>query len=157
MSEVVGMVLSNLRKDRLVDFMAKLEERVGDLEDNAVQEAIRSDGGVRLLEEALPHAARAQSDERIGHLASVVANGLSENKRTQTDRQRILHLLSQLDDVEVILLRGRLMTWMGTTETRSSNARTPECCTQDLRTSAQLGRKSGSTPSMSRDSATSRR
>jgi len=107
-AEVVGNIIPNQRVDRIVQFVQQLEKRLGSLEQEVLRNKLLQPEAVDLLEDAFSQAARATSQERIGHIANVVANGLSEEELKQTEAKRMLWLLGQLNDSEVIILRSEL-------------------------------------------------
>ncbi len=108
LSEVIGEVIPNQRMERLVKFVEKLGERVEHMEADAFGERCRIPDCVNLIEDALFLAARAKSDERLDHIASIVANGISEDEQKRIQADKMLWILEKLNDVEVVLLRGSL-------------------------------------------------
>lgn len=108
-AEIVGNVIPNQRIDRIVRFVQLLEERLGSLEKDALKNRLNQPAAVDLLEDAFTQAARATSQERLEHIANVIANGLSEEELQQAEAKRMLWLLGQINDSEVILLRSRLV------------------------------------------------
>lgn len=108
-AEIIGHVIPNQRADRLVRFVELLEERVKHLEQDTFRERCLQPDAVDLIEDALFQAARAKSEDRLEHLANVVANGLADEDLKQAEASKMLWLLDELNDVEVILLRARLV------------------------------------------------
>ena len=78
------------------------------LEQDAVQARMYEPIGVDLLEDAFTQAARATTQDRLEHIASVVANGIAAEELNQAESKRMLWLLGQLNDAEIVLLRSRL-------------------------------------------------
>lgn len=58
-----------------------------------------------LLEEAMKQAARASSDERREYIANFLKRSLTSEELKQAQRRRLLELLHELSDAEVILLK----------------------------------------------------
>lgn len=108
LAEVVGHVIPNQRIDRIAEFVRLLDERVRGLEKDAVQTRMQAPPGVDLLEDAFTQAARATTQERLEHIANVVANGIESEVLNHAEAKRMLWLLGQLNDAEIILLRSRL-------------------------------------------------
>ena len=108
LAEIVGEIIPNQRMDRLVKFVEKLGERVEHLEAGTFGDRCKIPDCVNLIEGALFLAARAKSDERLDHIASIVANGISEDEQKRIQADKMLWILEKLSDVEVILLRGML-------------------------------------------------
>ncbi|MBU6172405.1 MAG: hypothetical protein KGQ60_01290 [Planctomycetes bacterium] len=108
-AEIVGNVIPNQRVDRIVQFVQLLEERLGNIEKDGLEKRLREPAAVDLLEDAFTQAARATSRERLEHVANVIANGLSDEELQQAEAKRMLWLLGQINDSEVIILRSRLV------------------------------------------------
>lgn len=107
-SEIIGNVIPNQRVDRIARFVELLNARVQDLEQDALRTKMMSNESVDVLEDAFFQAARATTQQRLEHIADVVANGLRAQDFEYAETKRMLWLLGQLNDLEVILLRGKL-------------------------------------------------
>lgn len=105
-AELVGNLIPQQRVDRIVTFMQELDRRLRDAQQT--QERIRSrleDPRVLdLLEDGLHQAARAVSEERKQHIASIVADGLSSENVDFLESKHLLSILNELNDVEVLVL-----------------------------------------------------
>lgn len=109
LAEIVGNVIPNQRIDRIARFAELLDERVGKLEQEAIQARLKEPAAVDLVEDALVQASRATTEDRLEHIADVLANGLSQDELNEAEAKRMLWLLGQLNDAEIILLRGSLV------------------------------------------------
>jgi hypothetical protein len=109
-SEIVGNIIPNQRVDRIDRFIQLLGQRLENLEKDFLDTRLKEPAAVDLLEDAFMQAARATNQERIEHIANVIANGLAEESLQQAEAKRMLWLLGQINDSEVIILRGRLAT-----------------------------------------------
>jgi len=107
-AEVIGNIIPNQRADRIVRFVQKLDERLKDLEQEALRSRTDDPLFVDVLEDAFFQAAKAVSDERLDHIANVVANGISAEELNHAETKRMLWLLDQLNDAEVVVLRSKL-------------------------------------------------
>jgi len=109
-AEVIGVLIPNQRLDRLERLLQKLEAQVGDLDKGAVQRRFQVPAFVDLLEDGFVQAARALSDERLGYIAALVANGLSSDEVEYLHLKMMLSILGNLNDAEVLFLvmHGRL-------------------------------------------------
>jgi hypothetical protein len=107
-SEIVGNIIPNQRVDRIVRFVRLLDERLGRIERAVLEARLLQPEVIDLLEDAFTQAARATSQDRLEHIASVVANGISAEELNQAQTKRMLWLLGQLDDAEIVILRSRL-------------------------------------------------
>jgi hypothetical protein len=108
-AEIVGNIIPNQRVDRIVRFVQLLDERLGKLEQETLKTKFTHPPVVDLLEDAFTQAARATSQERLEHIANVVANGLSEVELNESETKRMLWLLGQITDAEVVILRSKLV------------------------------------------------
>lgn len=108
LAEIVGSVIPNQRIDRLANFAAKLAEKVQEHEKEMIQKRLLEPEGTDILEEALWQSARALSEERRSQIASLVKNGLTKDQIDLIEAKKLLLLLSQLNDLEVLILRGHL-------------------------------------------------
>jgi len=108
LGEVVSNIIPEQRLDRLVKYIELLEERVKGLEAELLHERFTSPEGVDILEDSFHLAIRAYTHERTEYIANVVANGFMQEEIDYSETKRMLWLLGQLSDVEVIVLRG---TW----------------------------------------------
>lgn len=107
-SEIIGNVIPNQRVDRIARFLELLEQRLSGLEKEILQKNLSSPESVDILEDAFTQAARATSQERLEQISNVVANGLSPAELNQGQTKRMLWLLGQLNDSEIVLLRSKL-------------------------------------------------
>jgi hypothetical protein len=78
---------------------------------------------VALFEEGAYQASRAFSEERRRQIAELVAGGIADERRDYLESRRVLRLLGELDDGEVVLLAGYLSpNWQGDYWQRHANA-----------------------------------
>jgi hypothetical protein len=110
LAEIVGHVIPNQRVDRIVEFVRLLDERIQQIEKDFVKTRMQEPGNVDLLEDAFIQASRATTQERLRHIANIVVKGLSTEDMNQTESKRMLWLIGQLNDAEIVLLRSRLAT-----------------------------------------------
>jgi hypothetical protein len=108
-SEIVGNLIPNQRVDRISEFVRLLDERLRQVEQSLLDARCRDPAAVDLLEDAFLQAARATSHERLEHIANVVAKGMTEEELKEAEAKRMLWLLGQLNDSEIIILRSRLV------------------------------------------------
>lgn len=106
LSEIAGTIIPNQRIDRIANFARKLEERIRDLEEEAVRSHLDDEEFTDLVEEGLRQAARATTEERRAYLASLVATSLTEEAIEHSESRHLLRMLGELSDVEVIWLRS---------------------------------------------------
>jgi len=107
-AEIIGNVIPNQRVERIVRFVKELEDRLGKLEAENLQAKVADPAVVDLLEDAFIQASRATSEDRITHIAEVIANGITSDELNEAEVKRMLWLLGQLNDAEIVILRSRL-------------------------------------------------
>lgn len=112
-AEIIGNIIPNQRADRIVRFVQKLDERVKHLEAEALHQRTTDPQFVDIVEDAFVQAAKAVSDERLDHIANVVAHGIVAEELNHAQTKRMLWLLEQLNDAEIIMLRSRLAMTRG--------------------------------------------
>jgi hypothetical protein len=108
-AEIVGNVIPNQRIERITRFVLLLESRLKHLEGEVLRVTMTAPPAVDLLEDAFVQAARATNEERLEHIANAVAYGLSSDEKSKAEAKRMLWLVGQLNDAEIIILRGALI------------------------------------------------
>ena len=107
LAEIVGTLIPNQRFERLADFVRKLEEKIAVL--GLAQEELRkrftSPESIDLFEDSAWQAARALSDERKGHIAALMKNGLMAEQAEHLQYKRLLSMLGEVNDVEILVLK----------------------------------------------------
>jgi hypothetical protein len=104
LAEVIGAVIPQRRYERIVDTLKIFNKKIEQL-DEAVREAkIRDEAFQDILEEGVWQAARASTDERKGYIAAVLANSLTDEELSRVQQKRLLDILGELNDAEIIIL-----------------------------------------------------
>lgn len=106
LGEVLTSTIPQQRIDRLNRLTEELAEQVKDMDEARVKQRFEEPGFVDLLEDGLIQATRATSQERINHIACVLKNGLADEDAEAIPYKKLLSLLGQLNDVEVIVLQS---------------------------------------------------
>ncbi len=105
LSEVITATIPNQKHDRVVDFLCRLDARLAELEHNSMDNQLRSPEFCDLLEDALVQASRAISLTRRDYLAKLLASGAGKWSAEHSRQKRLLRLLADLSDEEIIVLR----------------------------------------------------
>ncbi|WDE97665.1 hypothetical protein PQO03_17715 [Lentisphaera profundi] len=105
LSEVVGAVIPNQRIDRIGKFVKELDERLSRFEQSYLNELIKDEECVDLIEECFISASRGISQDRRKYIATLLENGLSEERIEFLETKYLLKLLNELNDMEVLWLR----------------------------------------------------
>jgi hypothetical protein len=106
-AEVVGTIIPNQRIDRIERFVKKLDEKVKSLDREDVEERFASLEFVDLLEDGMYQAAQTLSDERLDYISSLLKNGLADDELRHIELKRLLSLLDEINDAEVVILRAQ--------------------------------------------------
>jgi len=103
-AEIIGTLIPNQRLDRITRFLEKLDLRVGCLESEQTTTRLRESDTIDLFEDAAFQAARALSDDRLTYLDALLGSSITDNTISHEETKRLLTLLGQINDVEVIIL-----------------------------------------------------
>lgn len=99
-SELITQIIPNQRLERIEAYIAKLDERIKKVE----RDKLVLPKKVDLFEDGAFQAIRSLSEKRTEYIANVVARGLSGEEKEEVEAKRMLKLLTQLDDSQIILL-----------------------------------------------------
>ena len=113
---VVGSIVANLinqiipeqRWERVREYLRELESRVAAVEAPTLESALREPRKVDLFEDGANQAVRALSSERLGYIAALVARGLTSDEREEIEAKRLLKLLDEVDDDQIVILQSKL-------------------------------------------------
>ena len=113
---VIGSVVANLinqiipeqRWERMGEYLSKLEARLAAVEAQTLASALREPRKVDLFEDGAVQAVRASSSERLEYIAALVARGLTSDEREEIEAKRLLKLLDQVDDDQIVILQSKL-------------------------------------------------
>jgi hypothetical protein len=103
-NELLTEVIPNRRIERLQELFERLDERVARLEPVPSRDRFADPLFVDLLEDGMLQAARATSSLRLEHIAELLANGISLKDRAAAEHKFLLHLLGELNDLQVLRL-----------------------------------------------------
>lgn len=113
---VIGSIVANLvnqiipeqRWERIREYLRKLESRVAAVEAQTLVSALREPRKVDLFEDGATQAVRALSSERLEYIAALVARGLTSGEREGIEAKRLLKLLDEVDDDQIVILQSKL-------------------------------------------------
>ena len=103
-SELVTQLIPNQRLERMEAYIVELDKRVKKVERDKLVRPRKVD----LFEDGAFQAIRSLSGKRTEYIANVVARGLSGEEKEELEAKRMLNLLTQLDDGQIILLSSYL-------------------------------------------------
>ncbi|MFO9453186.1 hypothetical protein SDB20_01885 [Legionella pneumophila serogroup 1] len=104
LSEVFCQIIPNQRIDRVAQFAKELDKRVTHLEQDKLKLIFKSPEFIHLLEDSIVQVTRARSEQRISYIATLLAKGVSEKEIEYYQIKKYLDLLTELIDIEVIIL-----------------------------------------------------
>lgn len=109
LSELVGNLIPNQRIDRLTKYVKELDEKLSQIPSEKMSSLIENEDFIDLVEEGFVQASRAITDERRKYIASVVANGITDEAIKLNESKYLLKILQELNDNEIIWLRYYLV------------------------------------------------
>ncbi len=107
-AEVVGQIIPEQRTERLEAYVRLLGDRLRTIEQDDLDARFRDPENVDLFEEGAIQAARALSEERRVYIAALVGRGITGEENTRAEAKRLLSLLREIDDTQVIILASHL-------------------------------------------------
>lgn len=103
-AEVVTQIIPQQRFERVEDYVRRLNERLATVEEDRLRSTFTDPENVDLFEDGALQATRALSDERRAFIVKVVADGLTGDEKAALEAKRMLRLLSEVDDDQIIIL-----------------------------------------------------
>ena len=108
-AEIIGNLIPNQRIDRIFTLLKTLESKIDEKERTKVEKRMLEEKSIDLMEDGFMQAARALSEERIEHIASLLKNSLTNEDVEHIAYKRLLSLLGELNDIEVLILKSYSM------------------------------------------------
>lgn len=105
-AEVITAVIPHQKLERLVDFVQLLNYKIKSAERKIEEHELKTEEFTDLLEDALGQASRALSKERLEYIASLLKNSLTQQELKHIEEKRLLLLLNELNDAEIIWLKS---------------------------------------------------
>ena len=106
-AELIGNLVPNQRMDRLVIYVRDINERLETLEEQAKQKLFDAEA-IDIFEDGAHQAVRALSPERQEYIANLVTFGMTGEQHARLQAKRLLNLLKELDDDQIIILASYL-------------------------------------------------
>ncbi len=108
-AEMIDDLIPNQRIDRIASLLKALESKIDPEKKSEIEARMLEEKSVDLMEDGFLQSARALSKERIEHIASLLKNSLTDEDLEQSAYKRLLFLLGEINDVEVIILMAYSM------------------------------------------------
>lgn len=116
MANLLSQIIPEQRWERLGVYLSMLEGRLVAVETQTLTSALREPRNVDLFEDGAIQAVRALSSERVEYIAALVARGLTSAEREEIEAKRLLKLLDEVDDDQIVILQSKLDRHMGSGE-----------------------------------------
>lgn len=104
-AEVIGNVIPNQRMDRIDKYLHLLALKVSEIEEKILRSRFLEPEFIAVFEDSLYQAARATSQGRIEHIASLISNSLSDEHVDYLRYKHVLSLLGEINDVEILIIQ----------------------------------------------------
>jgi len=108
-NELITLVIPGVRQSRVEAYLRFLKNKVDELSEEQLKSKLSSELAIDVVEEGAFQAVRALSDERRDQITHAVAFGLRGDQQELLEAKRMLQLLRELDEAQVILLASKLM------------------------------------------------
>jgi hypothetical protein len=108
LAEVVGQIIPEQRIEKLEAYSRLLADRLSSVERDELNSRFHNPENIDLFEEGAFQAARALSEARKEYIANVVAHGIAGDEKDRLESKRLLTLLREIDDAQVITLASYL-------------------------------------------------
>ena len=115
-AEIVGTLIPDLRKKRLVEFMEIFADEVKDLHADVREQKLKTEEFLDLLEDSMWQAARSLTRERKKQIASFLRHSLYHGELDHLQEKTLLSLLNELNNAQIIMLK--YAAFHGNTEQR---------------------------------------
>lgn len=108
LAELVGEVIPNQRIERIEAYLRFLQASFDTLPEGEMRARVSQPEAIDLFEAGAYQAMRALTDERRQRIATLVAGGTSGHEAARLEAKRLLALLGEIDDDQLILLMSKL-------------------------------------------------
>jgi hypothetical protein len=108
LSEAVGLLIPNYRLERIEAFIRLLADRLAYVEEAALRQKMTDGDALCFLELGIELAMRTASPVRREQIANIVVHGLTTDERAIIEDRRLLTLLNEIDDDQVVILMSYL-------------------------------------------------
>jgi hypothetical protein len=103
-AEVVSEIIPRRREARIISMLEKLSEKVIGLE-SEFEVKLRTPEYVALLEDGFIQSSKSLTAERLDYIASLLKNSIPEEDNEHIWHQKLLSILGDLNDAQVIILK----------------------------------------------------
>ncbi len=104
--DIVASVIPNQRVDRIVEFLEIFQEKVADIKQDVLEQKMKTEEFIDLLEDGMWQAARALTRERKEQIAALLKYSLYHGEHSHIQQKHLLSLLNQLNNAQIIILKS---------------------------------------------------
>lgn len=104
--ELLDVTIPDQRLDRIERLLSIVESRLTNIEAGDIQEKLKSPELADVFEEILRQATKAVTEDRLRYLSAVLEKGLTDEELDHLQTKRLLEILNQLNDAEILMLRS---------------------------------------------------
>ncbi len=122
LAEIVSVLIPEQRVERLEAYVRHLNDRLNDIDADELKRLASKPEAIDLFEDGAHQAAKALSDERRQRIAELVASGIKGDEAAQLESKRLLTLLNEVDDAQLIILSSHSHTHSRSQEFYERNA-----------------------------------
>lgn len=121
LNELVTQVIPGVRIQRIEDYLRYLDQKLAGLSEEEAKTRLQSRIALDVFEEGALLSIRALTVERQEQISTAVANGLLGDESELIEAKRVLQLLRELDDAQVIVLASKLLKFGGDSDFRDKH------------------------------------
>jgi len=104
-SEIIGNIIPNQRFERVAKYLETLKSKLDSVEDQNIILQLTTDRNMLLLfENTIKHSSETNSEEKYDYYSEFIINALQDKTTEQIQRERILKIISELNEIEIVLL-----------------------------------------------------
>lgn len=105
-AEIIGEIIPQQRTDRMKEFLKILDERLSKVEisQDELNLKMKEESYINLFEEGLWQSVKSSSSMKKKYIASMLANGISDESLERIEGNILLSIIGQLNDSEIIIL-----------------------------------------------------
>jgi hypothetical protein len=105
-TELFNVLIPNQRQDRIEKLLQKFFSRICNMNEEEIKQKWDTPEFLDIFEDCMNQGIRAISDERLEYLASVLEKSLTEEQLQHHQTKRLLSILAELNDAEIIILQS---------------------------------------------------
>ena len=102
--EIVGQLIPNQRINRVQQYSEILGKMFEELDETLLPILIANNNFIEFVEDSYYHAIRSATQKRMEQIAHIVFEGIKSRDTEFSERRHIFQILSQINDIEIIIL-----------------------------------------------------